>query len=277
MAEVTLAEPAWGAFPLSASQSLLLTLYRLAPFGRSRLRNATLGWLERHPSPGYDIEVSGIRTRCHLGDNASERKLLLNGARKDRTQLAIVLSRLERGGVFVDIGANVGLYALQAARRTGPCGRVLAIEPNRSMVHRLRFNLASNRFSNVIVEEVAIGENAGTATLSFDPAQQGAGTLASALPGSSQLVSILPLHELAARHAIERISMLKIDIEGYEDRALLPFFDTAPKQLWPRAILMEISWRKRWRHDCVARLRQLGYLVFWQGRDDIALEFQPAP
>ena len=126
----------------------------------------------------YDIEVSDIRTRCHVGDNASEIKLLLDGLekpvespRKDRAQLRQVLKHLPAGGSFIDVGANFGLYALHAAHKVGPTGKVLAIEPNTRMAQRLRFNIASNTLSNVAVEDVAVGETPGEGTLTFDPAK----------------------------------------------------------------------------------------------------------
>lgn len=264
-------EQPWGAFPLSTSQALLLGLYRVMPIGRSKLRTATLVSLHADEHPSYDIEVAGIRTRCHLGDNASERKLLLNGARKDRTQLRLILDNLPRGGTFVDVGANVGLYSLRAAKAVGAEGQVLAIEPNREMAERLRFNVESNRLQHVKIAETAIGPCSGEATLTFDKSCKGAGTLATPIAGEAQTVPVVPLALLLSENAIDHVDALKIDVEGYEDRALLPLFETAPRSLWPRMILMEVSWRRRWETDCVAKLLASGYQVIWKGRDDLAL------
>ncbi|MBO0764356.1 MAG: methyltransferase, partial [Hyphomicrobiaceae bacterium] len=63
-----------------------------------------------------------------------------------------------------------------------------------------------------------------------------------------------------------------VDIEGYEDRALIPFFTDAHRSLWPRRILIETLGRgKRWRQDCLAHLIGLGYQPEWQSKKDAML------
>jgi hypothetical protein len=57
---------------------------------------------------------------------------------------------------------------------------------------------------------------------------------------------------------LERIDALKIDIEGYEDRALLPFFAEASKSLWPRLLILERSERD-WATDLMGALTKSGY------------------
>jgi hypothetical protein len=47
-----------------------------------------------------------------------------------------------------------------------------------------------------------------------------------------------PLAHIIAAAGVNRIDTMKIDIEGFEDRALMPFIATAPRSLWPRQ-----SWR----------------------------------
>ncbi len=54
----------------------------------------------------------------------------------------------------------------------------------------------------------------------------------------------------------ERIDAMKMDIEGFEDRVLPPFFETAPRSLWPRLLILE-AWTGAIRDLCVAR----GYRV----------------
>ena len=54
---------------------------------------------------------------------------------------------------------------------------------------------------------------------------------------------------IVERAGIDRIDALKTDIEGFEDRALLPFFATAPRALWPKRIYMETDWATRREHE----------------------------
>ena len=66
-------------------------------------------------------------------------------------------------GLVVDLGANVGIFALYAASRLVPHGRVIAVEPNPQLVEVLKVNAGAR--SNVEVMPVAIDVRAGTRTL----------------------------------------------------------------------------------------------------------------
>jgi FkbM family methyltransferase len=68
----------------------------------------------------------------------------------------ILLKNSRLGGVFYDVGGNVGFHAMIAARAVGPAGCVYAFEPTPSLAARLRDNAARNSFENVHVFETAI-------------------------------------------------------------------------------------------------------------------------
>ncbi len=72
---------------------------------------------------------------------------------------------LSPGDVFVDVGANIGLYALKAARLVGPDGRVIAMEPGQVAAGQLEANLALNDFSCVEVVRKAASDVDGHAVL----------------------------------------------------------------------------------------------------------------
>ena len=61
------------------------------------------------------------------------------------------------GGVFVDVGANVGTYALALARDVGADGKVIAIEPHPVTHARLAFNHAASGFRQVRLVQAAGG------------------------------------------------------------------------------------------------------------------------
>jgi hypothetical protein len=68
-----------------------------------------------------------------------------------------------------------------------------------------------------------------------------------------------------------RIDAMKIDVEGYEDRVLIPFIREAPRHLWPRRVLMEVEHTTRWESDCLAMLVDAGYRVTPIGKKDVLL------
>lgn len=64
--------------------------------------------------------------------------------------------RLRPGMVFYDLGANIGLYSLLAARIVGASGHVFSFEPDADVAGRLRRNIAQNGFQNVTVVECGV-------------------------------------------------------------------------------------------------------------------------
>ena len=67
-----------------------------------------------------------------------------------------------------DVGANVGPYALVAARRVGDRGSVHAFEPTPKSAAGLRRNVGLNGLTNVVVNEVAVSDTAGEVNLYLD-------------------------------------------------------------------------------------------------------------
>jgi len=68
---------------------------------------------------------------------------------------------LREGMIFCDVGANIGIYSLLAARLVGPTGKVIAVEPEPANAALLRKNIALNQYKHVEVIEKAISERPG--------------------------------------------------------------------------------------------------------------------
>jgi FkbM family methyltransferase len=268
-----IADVPWGRLRATGIAALSMGMLRHHVYAGRSSKRAIYRLLERR-GPYYDIETDGLRFRCKVNDNGGE-MVVINGRKlARRAELQQVVANLRPGDTFVDAGANFGLFTLYGAKAVGPTGRVVAIEPSSIMLERMRFNLAANGFSNVAVAAVAIGAEAGQATLHVPSTEQ---DRASLLPvrgqDVAQTVPVEPLVSVLAQHGVSRIDMLKIDIEGYEDRALVPFFNSAPKTLWPRRVLIERNHPEHvWKQDCIAQMLSLGYRVVWEkGRTDAML------
>jgi FkbM family methyltransferase len=218
-----------------------------------------------------DVSVTGLKMRCHLGDNNTEDKLVAKGVSRHRA-LAAILPHLKGGETFLDIGANCGLFTLYAARAVGPNGRVIAVEPMPAMIERLQFNVKTNGFTNVAVVECAVGDTAGTATLHVQKFRRGSSSILPADTSFRLQVPMMTLLDLCRKLGVRNIDSMKIDIEGFEDRALMPFLETAPASMWPRVVLVETSHNDRWHIDCVAAMVERSYRKVWEGRGDCLLE-----
>lgn len=260
--------PAFGAYAPGTMPRLLIDICQAQPqteFGR---RMAL--WLRRLAmllqGRIFDVAVRGINLRLYPDDNVGERKFLFMPQFFDPEEMALLATRLPRDGVFVDIGANVGLYTLNAARHLGPGGRIVAVEPGPEAARRLRFNLSINRTDATITHaDCAIGAEEGVMGLFLDNSNLGGSSLVRNHGGASTPVRVRPLAELLSELGITQIDMLKIDIEGAEDKALLPFFDQAPESLWPRLIIIERS-QESWAGDLLGHFREAGYRPFGDSR-----------
>jgi FkbM family methyltransferase len=264
LTQIQIQQP-WGYY---APRGLTALSFSLQSKILSRRMNKRLIRWKLLPSV-YDVSRFGVKLRCRAADNFTERTILFSQTSKQ--EMGHLLGGLEAGDTFIDIGANCGIFSLTASRIVGAGGRVVAIEPNPAMVERLRFNIEANAFDNVTIVEAAVGESIGEATFHLFERQLGRSRLARKGPGRTITVSVKPLADICAELAITRLGAIKIDVEGYEDRALLPFFRSAPKSLWPRVILMEISSSHAWREDCLRQLQEMGFHIKWQSKRDALL------
>jgi FkbM family methyltransferase len=126
--------------------------------------------------------------------------------------------------VVIDAGANVGVLAVGFAL-LAPRGQVVAIEASPTTFADLRRNVGEAGVDNVELVECAVGERAGTLEF-FDSSWFSAGsfvkepTMASALHEGSISVEARSIDDIVAKLALERVDLVKLDVEGHELPAL---------------------------------------------------------
>jgi FkbM family methyltransferase len=256
----------WGAHAPGLLQWIAISLPRSGPSKKIRK------WLRKRLSTPDIVDVTryGLRFRCHIGNNVTERDLVYGGQFDNMVELEKIMGHLPIGGTFVDAGANCGLYSVVAAHRAGPAGRVLAIEANPALVDRIRFNAAINGL-NVDVAACAVSDTTGAVEMQICQEELGRSGLTVIEDGPRIAVEARQLYNILVEHGIARVDAMKIDIEGHEDRALIPFLRDAPRSLWPHAILIEVSYAHGWRQGCVLALMDAGYKIEWRGTGDFLL------
>lgn len=210
-----------------------------------------------------DIKAGNFNLRCQFTDNYSEKKYVFTPWRYDRGELLALTNALPEDGVFIDIGANVGLYTLTAAGALGDNGRILAFEPNPRTLHRLNINLAANHrdssWPHIQVLNVGVADENGERVLQVDEDNLGASSIAnSGRSAVEEKIQCRLLLEVLQEQKISRIDALKIDIEGAEDIALVPFIKQADDALLPELILIENS-QDKWSEDLFGLLADKGY------------------
>lgn len=126
---------------------------------------------------------------------------------------------LKAGAVFLDVGANIGLYTVPACRMVGPSGRVVGFEAHPGTFAFLARNVARNCNGIVTAENLAVGSGPGEIRIAFCDRNPGE-THVAAAGETGECVAMVSLDEYCERHAIPRIDYLKIDVEGYESEVL---------------------------------------------------------
>jgi len=228
-----------------------------------------------------DVEVEGFRLRASLNDNVSERKYVFMPQCFDPQERALIAAELPADGVFVDIGANIGIYTLNAARRLGANGRILAFEPCPLAYSRLRYNIALNfapdlRDRRIVLLPVGVSDRRDTFPLYLDTTNLGGNSLYRHSHDSRSIaVECLTLLEALQSQQVRHIDILKIDIEGAEEQALGPFFASAPPALLPRWLIMENSGQDR-RNNLLSVMRDRGYRNAGRFRMNSVYQLAPA-
>lgn len=209
-------EPGW-YFDKSEEDRGALTGARRAIWGRFAAVAAqhpiTIAW--------YD----DLRLKLYLGNDLS--KCLYVGGSFEPNEFALLDQVLDEAMVVVDGGANDGIYSLFASIRVGPTGRVLAFEPSPREQQRLRVNLGLNDVHNVDVYDAALGASMGRTLLAIAGyGHEGQNTVGEAVSNPNVdtvdriSVPVLTLDDVVREARLERVDLIKLDIEGSEVAAL---------------------------------------------------------
>lgn len=206
----------------------------------ARERTRAITKLQKHAGSDGSIirTILGSKFRLDVTSGVSRKleiDLAIDGIREAESAryYADLLERLRsawlgRNPVILDIGANIGYYALLEARVFGDEVRVIAVEPDRDNAQRLAYNVALNGYRGIEVVEAAAGAAPGTGELTT----QGASNLhkmkevANGSLGSTD-VEVITIDSLvtSADPDTRAPFIVRIDIEGFEGHAFLGMKD----------------------------------------------------
>ena len=188
-----------------------LTLFRSATwYWRCLLRTATTLEL-----PRWNVRMFFPAQRKGFG------KFIFAFREYYEPELAYLEKVLSPGKVFIDVGANFGVYTLVASKLAGAAGKVIAIEPTAQSFAVLRQNIALNHFANVRAFQVALTQTRGKAWLyhGWDPVGNSLGM--DPLRGDEgEEVQTESLDNLLEENSIDRVDVIKVDVEGAEELVL---------------------------------------------------------
>jgi FkbM family methyltransferase len=263
--------PAFGAFAPTRAQAAIISLAHRSRLKRGAFRPMLSRLVNLLRAGPVDVPYQGASFRFYHQASATERGALFNPD-YNLEELEFLRAHTPRDGVFIDVGANVGTYAMALARQVGSGGKVIAIEPHPVTHARLAFNRAASGFTQVDLVAAAAGPGDGELLIETDGDNLGASHIVSGEPSSRAIrVPSMRLQRILDDAGVTHVDALKIDVEGFEDRVLTGFFRDAPPSLWPRAVVIEHLSRNEWLDDCIADMRARSYAETGRTRSNTLL------
>jgi FkbM family methyltransferase len=255
---------------LRPMMALLKALWKLRPPGEPEAPGARLvrRWREKRLLARLEQGWPGGFTLHRTGDlvfvprplDARGRHALLHPPRAHPAVLAL----LRPGSVAIDVGANLGEWTVPLARSVGAAGRVIAIEPAPRSAAALEATLAANALRQAEVVRCAIGHHDGQTEFTVPVVTSvrtdtGRARIGPGCSGHETLqVPLRRLESLSAELDLDRIDLIKVDVEGHE-RQVLDGAASILRQYRPTLVMEtghEAEGDRTAIHD---RLRGLGY------------------
>jgi FkbM family methyltransferase len=190
-------------------------------------------------------------------------ELAVHGTHEPRAS-QLLATFLQPGMTVVDIGSNIGYFALLAARCVQPDGCVIAIEPVPQNAALCRQNLAVNACTRVQFKQVAISDCNDLLPLHLSDKSNWHSLYSSAPSGSSIPVKTATLDAVVEELSPEAVDLIRMDLEGYEITVIHGMRETI-KNYSPR-LLIELHPAivgQKALTEYLCELKSLGYEPEW--------------
>lgn len=225
------------------------------------------------------IKIENLKLRLDLSESLDKNYLVGNW---DREELSYLQESIKSGGAFVDIGANQGFYSLMIAAQN-PKAQIIAFEPDPYSISKFEENIQLNKIGNIdlIKKGVSASHNSLDLMVNTSGNRGGNSVLLSQIQWTNAdketyiRIECEPLYEAMKQRGVQKISSLKIDIEGYEYPVLKKFFDDAPQSMYPKRIVLE-----HFEHvdklvggSSINLLNEIGYKTYKKIEQNYLLEF----
>ena len=201
-----------------------------------RVSTGVVSWeIHKLLSRNVALELDGLKLIARPIDGNG--RLICYFGTKFDTIFDFLKTFLEKGMVYVDVGANIGSHTINAARLVGSSGSVFAFEADPDTYHLLSKNIESNSLSNIVLKQTCVSDHVGT--LSFYKHRDSAKSsivdrgekLSVTLP-SNTLDNLIPVNK--------KIDVLKVDVEGAELSVLRGARAIFEDQRRPSVVIIEV-------------------------------------
>ncbi len=218
----------------------------------------------RKSLPPTPVTCLGCEFIVHPRDNFTEFKMWEKGLPPEHEATQALAERMAgTHPVIVDVGANAGAFFLPILKSAGAEARAVVFEPNPVMQARLTQNISLNDLSDQVqVFDCAVSDSPGTSVMHFPRnGNLGEGRVEVGYAHGSEHgleVALRPLADCLAEADVERVDFLKVDVEGLEDRVIVPLLE-GDERLHPDLIYFEVAHDGVWSLPLLDTLRNAGY------------------
>jgi len=163
----------------------------------------------------------------------------------EKAETAFIQRTLRPGMTVLDVGANIGYYTALAARRVGPTGHVIALEPDPESFEYLEQTIAANEVGNVKAFQCAAADREAKMTLHISKDNRGDNRLYEPDPKWPKVtVSARPADELLKEAGVSQVDFIKIDVQGFEASVIAGLKNTLDQpenliliaEFWPQGL-----------------------------------------
>ena len=216
-----------------------------------------------------DTDIFDGHARLYIEGNICEKRALFSPQIFDSDERGFIEKSAGDGSIFIDIGSNVGLYSLSLGSKYKNLhnAEIHSIEPHPGLFKRLEFNISLNKDFPIKTHNLAIMDNNKDFYLKMNDINLG-----ETIVSNEGEVKVLgkKLETFLKDEGINKISVLKIDVEGNEEKILLPFLKDENKKLFPKTIIIEQN-NDLWDGSLLKLLKEYGYNTYKKTRMNIIL------
>lgn len=237
-------------------------------FGRLQ-RSLYKAWFYVRRSMARDVEVVGAdrtyRFRC---GSFRELSRCISLFTKEAGTCQWIEETVAPGDVFYDVGANIGIYTIMAARRVGARGRVVAFEPHGANFACLLDNIAANAMDAIVTPcNFALGDRRGFFPFNYSSSAPGSSNSqllsrvdssgAAFTPEIAEFKFATTVDDLVAAAELAAPQHVKIDVDGNELLILRGMAKLLSSPDRPKSLQVEINLGAK--DDLFAFMRDSGY------------------
>ena len=248
-------------------------------FGRGKLKkfNSKIltSYIKRKNINSLEQNYYGKKFILFPLENTSDNKIIISSKKYEHKELEF-LKNLKKNNesVFLDIGANMGYYSIMSSNLGFK--KIFAFEPVPRMVKRIQKHIEINNLEKLIkVVPYAVGEKTKKISFYEEPLNYGGSSLFQATQRSNKIiVEMITLNHFIIKNSISHIDALKIDVEGYEDKVLFPFFQNISSYLYPKLIIIEHSSKSKWDNDIIQWMIDSNYSLIYKNKGNSILQYK---